>query len=290
MKKKILPRALIVMAVTVALCAIPQGALAQRGGGGHAAGGFHGGSFGGFHGGNFGGFHGGGFGGFRGGALGGFRSPGFSGFRGGFGWRGGSWGYPWYGWGWGLNFGFGFGPYWGWDYPYYSSPWWGPYAYSYPYAYGYPDQYGDPAPYYGPNSRNSGCDYRYSDHCPDDRQNGAPPRNIPRPNVQTPPAKPSSSPTAQSAPDYRVSSQDFRVPGETLPAPAKYGTVNYTFAEFKTLEPSSQMRPAVRNVVESLRVMPPDVRKQQLSSGRYAGLSPEEKQLLLSLLQSPGQQ
>jgi hypothetical protein len=91
---------------------------------------------------------------------------------------------------------------------------------------------------------------------------------------------------AEKAPDYRVSSRDFRTGNNAQVAPAKYGTVSYTFAEFKTLEPSSQMRPAVRNVVESLRAMPPDVRKQQLSLGRYAGLSPEEKQLLLTLLQA----
>jgi len=288
MKKTFLPRALLVLAMSAALCAIPQGALAQRGGGHGGFGGFHGGSFGGFHGGGFGGFHGGNFGGFHGGGFGGFRGPGFGGFRGGFGWRGGSWGYPRFGWGWGWNFGFGFGPYWGWDYPYYyGSPWWGPYAYSYPYAYGYPDQYGDPDPYYGPSSRNNGCDYRYSDHCPDNRQNGAPPRNIPRPNVQAPAARPSSSPTAQSSPDYRVSSSlDYRANTHGHAASAQYGPASYTFAEVTTLEPSSEMRPAVQNVVQALRAMPPDVRERQLNSGRYASFSPAEKELLQKLVQS----
>ena len=282
MNKSFLPKALLVLAMSMALCAIPQGALAQRGGG-HGGGGFHGGGFGALHGGNFGGFQGGHFGGFHGGGFGGFRGPGFGGFRGGFGWRGGRWGYPRFGWGWGWNFGFGFSPYWGWSYPYYySSPWWGPYAYSYPYPYA--DTYPDQDPYYDGDSRRGGCDYRYTDHCPDS-QNAAPQNRRPE---QTPRPKPSNSPKAENAPDYRASSQDYRVATHTQHAPAKYGNVSYTFAEFKTLEPSSEMRPAVRNVVESLRAMPPDVRKQQLNSGRYAGLSPEEKQLLLTLLQSPG--
>ncbi|HZQ18958.1 MAG TPA: hypothetical protein VFA90_09565 [Terriglobales bacterium] len=277
--KTFLPRAFLVLAVSAALCAIPQGALAQRGGGHGGFGGFHGGSFGGSHGGGFGSFHGGGFNGFRG--------PGFGGFRGGFGWRGGSWGYPRFGWGGGWNFGFGFGPYWGWDYPYYyGSPWWGPYAYSYPYP--YPYSYPDRDLYYDHDSPRSECDYRYTDHCSDGQKNGAPQNR--RPYGQTPRPKPSNSTKTENTSDYRVSTQDYRTSSDAVPAPAKHGTVSYTFAEFKTFKPSSEMRPAVRNVVESLRAMPPDVRKQQLSSGHYSGLTPEEKQLLLSLLQSPGQE
>ncbi len=43
---------------------------------------------------------------------------------------------------------------------------------------------------------------------------------------------------------------------------------------------SSEMRPAVRNVIGALRAMPPDARERQLNSGRYDNFAPEERELL----------
>lgn len=280
-----------IAAVTFALALVPQGAFAQRGG--HGGGGFHGG---GFHGGSVGAFHGGSFGGFRGGNFGGFRGPGFGGFRGGFGFRGGYFGYPWYGFGLGFGLGFGFGPYWGgWGYPYYyGSPWWGPYAYSYPYAYpySYPYSYSypgsDPGPYYGRESRNSGCDYRYSDRCPSDGQNGGP-RNAPRPNGQVPPAKPSNAPMPQNSPGQIVSNDgpDYRLVSSAENRLAESSTAsNFRLADSRT-QSSAELRPAVRNVISALRAMPPQARAQQLNSGRYRTLSPSERELLYNVSQLP---
>jgi hypothetical protein len=290
MSRPILLKTILLLAVSVGLCAMPEGAFAQRGGRG-GFGGFHGGGVGGFRGGSFGGFRGGSFGGFRAGfgrfhgpGFGGFRGPGFGGFRGGFGWRNGFWGFPRFGsgWGWGVNVGFGFGPYWAWGYPYGYWPWWGPYAYS-------PDpdpySYDDPSSADDPSYRHSGCDYRYSD-CSGD---GRAPEHNSKPSDHTSPAKPSNSAVLQSVPDrdYRASnSNDYRVTTHAQPAPANHDTVGYMFADLKTLQPSSQMRPAVRNVVQALRAMPPAARERQLSSGRYAGFSPEEKELLQELVQA----
>jgi hypothetical protein len=273
MNRNILPKGVLALTISVALCVMPQGAVAQRGGHG-SFGGFHGGGVGGFRGGAFGGFHGGGFGGFRGSGFG-FRGPGFGGFRGGFGWRG--WGYPGFGWGWGINVGFGF-PYWGWSYPYYDySPWWGPYAYSYPY----------PGPYYDPDPRRDPCDYRYSDRCRDDR--GTPENNT-KPSDWNPAAKPSNAPALGNSPqsDYRTSvTEDYRLAMHTQGALTGNSV---TYADLKTLEVPLQLRPAVRNAVQALRAMPPDARERQLASGRYAGFSPAEKDLLRNLVQAQREQ
>lgn len=250
MNRTILLKTVFALIVSAFLCAMPEGAFARgggHGGGGFGGGGFHGGGFsgGGFHGGGTAGFHGGNFGGFYGRGFGGFRGPGFYGWRGGWGYPGFGWGGSW-GWGWGLNIGFGFGPYWGWGYPYYGySPWWGGYAYSSPYSYPDPSNSAGPPP--------DACDYRYSDHCAvdpmnDDHRSGDP-RNS-RPSGQTPPAQPSNSSALQNSPvqDYRSAAEDYRVTAHAQSAPAKYDTVNYSFAELTTLQPSAQMRPAVRNV------------------------------------------
>ncbi|HKW17126.1 MAG TPA: hypothetical protein VJO35_06435 [Terriglobales bacterium] len=298
MNRTALFRTLLALSVAVALSAMPQSAVAQRGGGHAGFGGFHGGSIGGFHGsgfrgGNFGGFHNGAFGGFHNGAFNGFRGPGFGGFREGFG-RRRFWGYP--GFGWGLNVGFGFGPYWAWDYPYYYGwPWWNSYASYYP----YPDQY----PYYAPPSGDDRCDYRYSDRCSDDRrnddrrnddrqnddrQNGSPDSS--RPSRPSAPARPASTTVLEnSSSDYRmISSEDYRRGVDS--APASSSTHDYSFTNLKTLQAPSHLRPAVRNVVQALRAMPPAVREQQLSSGRYASLSGQEKGLLEQLVQRPERQ
>ncbi|HZR67207.1 MAG TPA: hypothetical protein VFA85_18855, partial [Terriglobales bacterium] len=98
-------------------------------------------------------------------------------------------------------------------------------------------------------------DYRH----PDDR-NVPPPTNIPRPNSQSVPAKPSSTPAVQS------------------PA-GNYATM--TLAEYRVSGVSNQMSPAVRNVIAALRAMPPEARQRQVDSGRYNGFSREEQQLLI---------
>jgi hypothetical protein len=49
----------------------------------------------------------------------------------------------------------------------------------------------------------------------------------------------------------------------------------------------SGMRPAVRNVIQALRAMPPEARQRRLNSGRYDSFSPEEQQLLISATQRP---
>jgi hypothetical protein len=275
MNRTILLRVVLALAVSVALCVMPQGAFAQRGGHG-GFGGFHGGGSGGFHGGTFGGFHGGGFSSFHGGGFG-FRGPGFVGFRG--------FGHPRFGWGWGwgVNIGFGFGSYWGWGYPYYGYgywPGWDPYAYSYPY----------PDPYYYQGPQYDRCDYRASD-CSDDRPNGVPQDNS-KPNGQTAPAKPSNTPASDNSikQDYRTNaSDDYRSTIDARSALTN-DALTYKFADLKTLEAPLQMRPAVRNAVQALRAMPPDARERQLASGRYASFSPAEKELLKDLVQAQREQ
>jgi hypothetical protein len=272
MNRTILLKTVLTLAISLVLCATPQGAFAQHGGHG-GFGGFHGGGFGGLHGGGVAGFHGGSYGGFYHGGYGFGYGPHFGGYYGG--WWGGS---PWYGVGIGFGIGFGFGAYWG-GYPYYAyGPGW----------YGYGPGWGG-YPYYYPSQPYPASPCNYSDYrCPDEPPNAAPQGN-PSPNGQTPSAKPSSSPAVESSPDYRVSSssaEDNRITAQAQAAPASSGNTTYTYAEFKTIEPSSEMRPEVRNVVQALRAMPPDVRERQINSGRYASFSPQEKELLQKLLQS----
>jgi hypothetical protein len=40
------------------------------------------------------------------------------------------------------------------------------------------------------------------------------------------------------------------------------------------------MRPEVQNVIRALRAMPPQARQQQIDSGRYSNLSPQEMKLV----------
>jgi hypothetical protein len=122
----------LVLAAAIAI-AVPSGAFAQRGGGGHAGGGGHVG--GGFSGGRSAPAYRGG-GGFAGGYRGGYYGGGFRGGYGGY--RGGYYG-GYRGWGWG-GFGLGFG------YPYYGYG----YGYGYP-SYAYPYGYSYPAPAPAPN-------------------------------------------------------------------------------------------------------------------------------------------
>ena len=48
------------------------------------------------------------------------------------------------------------------------------------------------------------------------------------------------------------------------------------------------MRPEVQNVVRALRAMPPQARQQQIDSGRYSNLSPQEMKLVRSCCGYPG--
>jgi hypothetical protein len=275
---------LFVTVISVALAGTPS-AFAQRGGGGH------GGGFGGGRGGGFGGFHGGGFGGFRPGfggfgpGFGGFR-PGIGGFRGGF----GPWGFPGWGWGggwgWGFNIGFGW-PYWG-GYPYSwgYSPWWGPgpYAYNYP-PYPPPNNADYDSPdngdYANRNYREGYDDYRYD---PEFRR---PPANAPKPenspnNENSGPQKSSSSPEslANGANQLALNFADYRPAVSDKRMEQTVHAVAYSPVRNPRWQDDSTLRPEVRNAIEALRAMPPAARLRQLSSGRYNGFSPEERELL----------
>lgn len=305
MSRAVLFRILVVSAVSVALTATPHSAFAQRGGHGgggfhsgggfNGGGGFHGGGFhsgggGGFHGGggfggfrgsggNFNGFRGGNFDGFRGGNFGGFRNRGFDGFH-----RhhfGGFRGYPGYGYGF---FDFGFFPYWGYPYWYGYGPWWGSYSYYDPYGPYDPDDRDD-SPYYRRHRDNRDrCDYRYEDTC--------------KPNGENRPAKPSNSRVPEGSPDpnyvttnladqrSELSLADNR--SAVISDPIVATTVvasNYQPGDSPQLP--SGLRPAVENVAQALRAMPPAARERQLNSGRYDSLSPEEREFLTNATQAP---
>ena len=296
MYRTILLRALVVVAVSVALAGTPESSFAQHGGHGGGGGfhggggGFHGGGFGGhagggFHGGGgFGNFHGpGGFGGFRGDqGFNGFHNRGFGGFRGGRGFRGdrffgGLGGYPFF-----YGFDFGFWPYWG-AYPYwYGYGPWGPYPYYSPYD--YPDYPYDTPPYrYPRDDRDHRCrpDYRHPDRCND----GSP--DTSKPKSENPPARPSNSLGPESSPernyvttnfaDDRTVVSDDRAAQTTI---ATTAVADRQPANSATQQLPSGVRPAVRNAIEALRTMPPDARERQLNSGRYDAFSPEERELL----------
>src|SRR5579872_5959014 len=113
-------------------CLLAWPAAAQRGGG-HGGGGMHGG-------GGHGGFHGG-SGGFRGGGSRGAR--GYGGFSGHRGFRNGYFRNRFF-----YGAGFGVWPYfWGWDYPYWDSGYYGDYSYSQPTSnYGYGSGYSSSPP------------------------------------------------------------------------------------------------------------------------------------------------
>jgi hypothetical protein len=263
------------LALMVFGCSTEFAFAAGHGGGG---GGFHGGG-GGFHGGGGGGFHGGGgygggwhgggygggyrggYGGWHGGYGGGYRA-GYGGWRGGYGyggWRGGYGG--WYGgWGgWGWPWGFGVSLNFGWPYyGYYGYP----YAYSYPYSYPYyPYSYYAPG-YYAPSSAPTG----YSDPAPAAQvsgsyQNSAPLRQ---------PAQPANSVTLHEA--------VYRHPAVNYGATAAVSGASYRSASAE--RQLASMRPEVQNVVRALRAMPPQARQQQIDSGRYSNLSPQEIKLV----------
>jgi len=297
MNRPSLLRLLAIGAVSSALVLIPQSSFAQRGGGG---GGFHGGG-GGFHGGGGGfhggsgsgsGFRGGNFGGFRGGNFGGSRGGGFrgDGFRGGF--RGDRSFHRTFrdfdDFGFGIGFDFGFWPWWGWGYPYYSAyyPWWGPYGYGYPYdPYAY-QGYGDPGygnPGYGdPGFRDRGYGSRrpYGND-PDYRYEPVPNRRAPNNNVKpdsSAPAKPSSGQSDNSSDEY-----ESRNPG--IAPMSRVAASTFQMADYKTHEPTVQLRPAVRNAIAVLRVMPPAARERWMNSRAYSGFSAAEKELLRNATQ-----
>ena len=275
-------RLLLGTALCIFPAGVPQPGFAQRGGF-HGGGGFH--SGGGFHGGGSG-FHGGGFsgsrglGGFRGGhSFGGFGGRGFGGFHGGHfyggrlygGFRG--YGYPRFYSGFGFGFGFGW-PYWG-GYPYWGYPYWygydpswgaGPYAYYYPYGYDYdPYDYPWDDPDWGYRQHRDDRHSGDNDRCRDYRHECPPPANN-KPKSDT--AKPSNG-----------------AAGEGSPA-SNYLTINFTDARSLGWNSGNEntgavLRPAVRNAIAALHAMPPAARERQINSGRYAGFSAEDRQLLL---------
>ena len=277
---------LVLLAVSVLLIGVPKFASAQRGGHG---GGFHGGGSGFHSGGSFGGFHGGGFHGSS--AFGGFHGHSFYGFHG-HGFHGGpffgGYGYP----GYGFGFSFGFGPYWGypyWGYPYSYGygPWGSPYAYYYPYAPYYYQDGPDPGDDRYPRGDRDGCDYRDEDNHPcKSNSHNAPPR----PSSTVPESSPdhnyvTTNPTANdsvfSLADYRPSSSTDPA-GATAPVASKRQLIDPAASQLP-----SGLRPAVRNVIQALRAMPPDARQRQLNSGRYHNLSPEELEFVTNAAQPP---
>lgn len=248
-------------AVSIALTALPETSLAQRGG-------FHGGGSGGFHGGGFGGgfrgaggFHGGNFGGNRGG-FGGFHGDGFGGgfVDGGFGrFRGGDrfffgGGYPWF-----FGFNFGFDSFW-YGYPYLNgyAPWWG--GYYEPYS--YPDyRYYPPDTGYTPDYRHEQKDKR-DDRTPNDSK----PNNS-RPDDRAPSGKPSGA-------------------GAQGPSDPDYMTVKYALVLTDSANGvPAGLRPPVRNAVALLKAMPPEARQRWLNSGRYDNFSAEEREILSQAVQ-----
>jgi len=49
------------------------------------------------------------------------------------------------------------------------------------------------------------------------------------------------------------------------------------------------MRPEVQNVIRALRAMPPAARQQQIESGRYSNLSPQEMKLVRDAADVPAE-
>jgi hypothetical protein len=289
-------RILVLNAISFALIAIPPSASAQRGGHGggggfHGGGAFHsGGNFGGFHGGA-GGFHGRGFGAFHGGGYGGFHGRGFYGYHGhsyyGFGYPRYGFGYPRYGYGYG--FGFGFGPYWGYPYYYGYGPWWNPYAYYYPYGsyyyppYDYPDDPDYPRDDRRPRNHRDGCDYRHEDNRPCKSPNDNTP---PQPSSTAPESSPEHNYVTTNRADNRsaFSFADYRPSTDPAAASAPAASKRQLI-DSRTSQLPSGLRPAVRNVIQALRAMPPDARQRQLNSGRYHNLSPEELDFVINATQ-----
>ncbi len=269
--KMIRPNVLRVLFLSVVLATIGLSTESVFAGvhGGGGGGGFHGGSGGGFHGGGgfggshavggggYGGWHGGGgYGGWHGGGgYGGWHGGGYGGYYGG--WRGGygGWGYPYWGggWGWGISLNFGW-PYWGYyGYPY-ASGYYPYYPYSYPYY------------YYSPVSAPAG----YVNAAPYSQPSSYVPNNAParQPAASAPQLAPNSSGVTLQEATHRPPAANYRTGLATLsaasyrPAPAQH-----------ELPP---MRPAVQNVIRALNGMPPAARQQQVASGRYNTLSPQE--------------
>ena len=227
------------------------------GGGGFHGGGWHGGGgYGGWHGGYGGwrGGYGGYYGGYRGG-YGGYYRGGYGGYyRGGYGAYYGGWGWPW-GFGVSLNFGW---PYYGYYGGYYGYP----YAYSYPYYYPYyPNSYYAPG-YYAPSSGPAG----YSDPAPPAQASGSYQNSVPLRQ----PAPPANSVTLYEAVN--------RHPAANYGAAAAMSGASYRPALAERQLPP--MRPEVQNVIRALRAMPPQARQQQIDSGRYSDLSPQEMKLV----------
>jgi hypothetical protein len=123
-----------------------------------------------------------------------------------------------------------------------------------------------------------GHDYRY------DPEFRGPPANAPKPSdsgdsreqkpssSQRSPA-PAENQLALNFADYRPVVWDDGVE-QTVDARA------YSPLRKPRPQEGSTLRPAVRNEIEALRAMPPAARSRQLSSGRYSGFSPEERELL----------
>jgi hypothetical protein len=318
MKKAMPFTVAFVFAAMIALCWLPQPALAQRGGHG-GGGGFHGGGGGGFHGGGGGGgFHGGGFHGGGGGGYHGGGSPGYGGgryyggYHGGYhggrggyyggrggyygghggyhgghgGYHGGHGGYGWggrywgrYGHGWGWGWGYGW-PYWGWGwgYPY---GYYNPWYYS-PYYY-YPYYYGSdyPPDYPDPDNGNDDPPPADPNARPQPKQYG-PPRSwqppVPGGALNANYANSNVAPVAERGPVLSVDRISV--------TPSSYRARSIperSTTEQAILQANAPLRPEMRRALQRLREMPPFVREREIETGRYRDFSPREKELLRSV-------
>jgi hypothetical protein len=82
--------------------------------------------------------------------------------------------------------------------------------------------------------------------------------------------------------NYITSSvEDYRRPdsNDTMARPATPAS-DFQLAYSTTQQLPPKMRPAVKNVIQALRAMPPEVRERQLNSDRYASFSSAERRLL----------
>jgi hypothetical protein len=195
---------------------------------------------GGFHGGT--GFHAGGvhYGGAGYGWHGAYGWHGGYAGRRGYGWHG-YWAYPHYASGWGISIGFN------WSYPYaYGYRAWipGPYYYSY-------------APYYQAPFCYGPCGYV---RCCSSDDTGDP-------QDEPPLARKPTSGESVSRPETK--SETRLEPGASTSRPARPSPQ----------EMSSYRRP-VQNAIRALLAMPPDARRRQLQSTRYANFSAGERALL----------
>jgi hypothetical protein len=79
---------------------------------------------------------------------------------------------------------------------------------------------------------------------------------------------------------------DYRSAASTDPAAVTASVVsNHQLRDSTTRQLPSGLRPAVRNVIQALRAMPPEARLRELNSGRYHSFSPEERKFVTNATQ-----